>query len=181
MNKLYVLHSMRLKITWKTIYLGLYGWEDGQPILTQAELEEFICKLLAEPNSQIDPSVKLLLSFDDLEEEKRILEKLSQEENSLASIQIRKWKALLLKMILQNRNPDALQGVMELMDFWIHTAKTESCPMKMPETAQKDELDSFFSEENYDFIISQNAEWLENEIKNIRLEEESVKDITEKH
>lgn len=68
---------------------------------------------------------------------------------------------------------------MELMDFWIHTAKSESCPMKMPETAQKDELDSFFSEENYDFIISQNAEWLANEIKNIRLEEESVHDIIE--
>lgn len=51
MNKLYALHSMGLKIAWKTIYLGLYGWEDKQPILTQAELEEFIYNLLAEPNS----------------------------------------------------------------------------------------------------------------------------------
>ena len=91
---------------------------------------------------------------------------MSIDDNSIESIQCRKWKAYLLKNILNTNNQDYFQGILNFMEYWSLIGGLENCPYNNSNEGIK-LVQDYFSEDNYKYLTEQNTIWLKNEVKKI--------------
>ena len=164
MNKLNSLENMGFRISWKLISIGLYG--DGEiPIqLTHNDVLEYIDSLLMDFNEQTDTIITLICEKNSRVEFDDFLKKLANEDDSNTAIEKRKWRAYLLKTLLDTISKDCLQGMLALMEFWILMGKPDDCPFSFPIKSDSKSIQEYFSQSSYDFNVTKNREWLEREI-----------------
>lgn len=164
MNKLIVIKKMKFKITWKFIAIGLYGLNEIPPILTYDELFEYLDMLLNEaPNEKTDKIISLFCEQNDKQKVDKILRKFVVEDNSDNVIQLRKWKAFILKRLLDDSPCDVLEGLIALMDFWVSMGQPEDCPHFFPADNDKLEIEKYFTQYTYDLLLKKNRVWLNKE------------------
>ena len=117
MNKLYVLKNMGFKISWKLIAIGLLGNDEIPPSITQLNAVEYLDGLLTDINEQTDDIITLICEKDNLTEFDKVLKELTRKDAADIVIQKRKWRACLLKILIDNINKNCTQGLLELMSF----------------------------------------------------------------
>lgn len=172
MNKLNFLENMGFKISWKLIYIGLFGDDEIPVSLTHNDVIEYLDSLLTDLNEQTDNIITLICEKDDCEEDEcekfdRLLKKLANEDDSSSAIQKRKWRAYLLKNVIDNISEDWLQGLLELTEFWMSMGMLEDCPLTFPSSDNEKSVQDYYSPSSYEFNLNKNQEWLNKEILSI--------------
>lgn len=167
MNKLFFLKNMGFKISWKLITIGLFGNDEIPPLLTHNDLVEYLYSLLTDINEQTDDIITLICEEDNSTNFKSILKKLADEDVSDITIQKRKWRAFLLKNLIDNISCDCLQGLLELMEFWLSMEKPNDCPQIFPSNDNEKSVQDYFTQASYEFNLKMNRSWLDKEISTI--------------
>lgn len=164
MNKLHILENLGFKITWRLMQIGVKGSREIPAILSRAEILEYLGDLLNNIDNQTDHIISLICEDNPIEFN-TMLEKFAESDGCDISIQKRKWRAYLLKTLLDNLSRDPLQGLLDLMEFWLAMGKPDYCPHVFPtdETVKKD----YFTEATYDLLVKKNQDWLDEEISEI--------------
>ena len=167
MNKLCVLKNLGFKISWNLIAIGLYGNGEIPPLITHLDVVDYLDSLLTDINEQTDNIIALICEKEDRTNFDRLLKKLASEDNSNIVVQKRKWRAYLLKILTDNINEDGLQGLLELMEFWVSMGKPDNCPQTFPNSDNKKSIQEYFTQASYEFNLNKNREWLNEEIQSI--------------
>ncbi len=164
MNKLETLKNMGFKISWKLINIGLHGLEKIPTILTYDELLDYFNNQLTNINKETEDIITLVCTSENILKFNKLLEEFANRDESNVIIQIRKWRVYLLKNIIDNISKDYLQGLLELMEFWISMGRTEKCPHIFPDEMQKE---NYFTPNMYELLLKRNSIWLAEEIADI--------------
>lgn len=164
MNNLYIINSMGFKISWKLISIGLYGNDEIPVSLTYDDVLKYLDSLLTDIDEQTDNIIALVCEKEDSTKFDKLLKDLANNDKSNIVIEKRKWRACLLKKLIDNINEDCLQGLLELMDFWVSMGKPDNCPQTFPSTDNKSVQD-YFTQASYEFNLNKNLEWLNEEIQ----------------
>lgn len=167
MNKLYVLKSMGFKISWNLITIGLFGDDEIPASITHSDVAEYLDSLLTGVDEQTDNIVSLVCEEDSSVKFDSILRKLASEDESDIAIQKRKWRACLLKILIDNISKDCLQGLLELMEFWVSMGNPADCPQAFPNGGNKELAQDYFTQASYEFNVNKNREWLNEEVLSI--------------
>ena len=174
MNKLYILKSMGFKVTWKLMTMGLFGNNGIPPLITRADVVEYLDGLLTDINEQTDEIILLICEKDDSAKFDNIMKALAMKDAADIVIQKRKWRACLLKNVIDNISADCLQGLLELMEFWTSMGMPDDCPQTFPNRDSKESIQNYFTQASYEYNLSINREWLSEEIQSIVSLETSV-------
>ena len=164
MNKLMLISNIGFKVSWKLIYVGLYGYEEIPTVITRNDVIEYLDSLLISENDQTDDIITLIYE-EDLERFDKLLKKFALNDFSNIVLQKCKWRAFLLKELLNSISHDCLQGLLELMEFWISMGYSDSCPQYIPNNAS--ETKNYFTQEVYESMLNKNHAWLDKEILDI--------------
>lgn len=156
---------MGFKISWKLIIIGLFGDDEIPPSITHSDVVEYLDSLLIDINEQTDNIITLICEKDNSAEFDSVLKKLASEDTSDIAIQNRKWRACLLKILIENISKDCLQGLLELMEFWVSMGIPTDCPQTFP--SNKKSVQDYFTQASYEFNVNNNQEWLNEEILSI--------------
>lgn len=167
MNKLCVLKNLGFKISWNLIAIGLYGNGEIPPLITHLDVVDYLDSLLTDINEQTDNIIALICEKEDRTNFDRLFKELASEDNSNIVVQKRKWRAYLLKNLTDNINEDGLQGLLELMEFWVSMGKPDNCPQTFPNSDNKKSIQEYFTQASYEFNLNKNREWLNEEIQSI--------------
>lgn len=158
---------MGFKLSWNLIAIGLYGYEEIPVSLNYDDVFDYLDDLLVNTNEQIDTIIALVCEKEEVEKFDRLLKELASKDNSNIMIQKRKWRACLLKILINNISQDVLQGLLELMEFWISMGKPYDCPLSFPSDGSKESVQDYFTKSSYDFNLNKNIKWLNEEISTI--------------
>lgn len=172
MKVLSSLENIGFKITWKLVKIGLCGFGGNAPLLSYDEIIEFLIDCIGRNGSQTEKIIDLICENNDKKIE-YLLNMYSAMDTSIESIQLRKWKAYLLKNVLDAHSYDYFQDLLALMEFWTSKVCPEECPREFPDNTEKS-LQNYFTESNYRVLQSNCLEWLNNEIMQIRQLESDV-------
>lgn len=167
MNKLCVLKNLGFKISWNLIVIGLYGNGEIPPSITHLDVVDYLDGLVTDINEQTDNIIALICEKEDCTKFDRLLKELASKDDSNIAIQKRKWRAYLLKKLIDNINEDSLQGLLELMEFWISMGKPDNCPQTFPNSDNKKSIQEYFTQASYEFNLNKNRDWLNKEIQSI--------------
>lgn len=167
MNKLCALKNMGFKISWKLITIGLFGDDEIPPSITHSNVVEYLDSLLTGINEQTDNIIALICEKDNSTKFDSVLRKLASEDVSDIAIQKRKWRACLLKILIDNISQDYLQGLLELMEFWVSMGKPDDCPQTFPNSDNKKSVQDYFTQASYEFNVNKNRGWLNEEVLSI--------------
>lgn len=171
-NKLYVLKNMGFKISWKLIEMGLLGIDEIPPSIVHLDVVEYLDGLLTGINGQTDDIITLICERDDSTRFNILLKELASKDSADVVVQKRKWRACLLKSLIDNIDGDCLQGLLELMEFWVSMGRPSDCPQTFPSSDKKELVQEYFTQASYESNLSRNREWLDKEILSIvKLEE----------
>lgn len=157
------------RITWKFISIGLYGYKEMEQQISYDEMFEYFDMLLENESEKFDDIITLLCVKNSEFELDAIIKELASSEQSEFAFELHKWRICLLKKILDNKNEDVLQGLLELMEFWLPIKDEVECPHIFPKNdGNKDSVHKYFTETMYTYLINKNQVWIENEIERIR-------------
>ena len=167
MNKLNMLTNMGFRISWKLVNIGLYGYDEIPVLLTHDEVLEYLDMLLTDITEQTDNIISLICEKDNITEFDKLLKKFASGDSSNIIIQKRKWRAYLLKKLIDNSSEDFLQGLLELMEFWILMGKPDDCPQTFPNSNDTVSIQDYFTQSTYELLMQKNYAWLNKEISDI--------------
>lgn len=172
-NTLIEIEQLGFQVTWKFINIGLHGNAKIPVQISYDDLFEYLDNLLERNIEEIDDIISIWCERDDIIEVDKLLESLSEKEVQDAFFESRKWRAYQLKKILDNVKQDCLQGLLEMMEFWLPMKDEKECPHVFPQNSgDGSSVQQYFSQTMYDFLIQKNRIWLEKEISSI-IEKES--------
>ena len=158
---------MGFKISWNLIVIGLYGHDEIPPLITRLDIVNYLDSMLTDVDEQTDNMIALICEKDDNTKFDKLLEEFASRDNSNIDIQKRKWRAYLLKNLIDNISEDSLQGLLELMDFWVSMGIQPNCPQAFPNSNNKESIQEYFTQASYEFYLNKNREWLDEEIQNV--------------
>lgn len=167
MNNLYVLQGMGFKVPWKLIAIGLFGDGEIPPSITRSDVVEYLDCLLTAENEQTDDAISLFCEKDDTPIFDRVLKDLASRDTADSMVQKRKWRACLLKNLMEHISKDYLQGLLDLMEFWVSMGRPSDCPQTFPSQESKESTQEYFTQASYEFNVNNNQKWLRAEVESI--------------
>ncbi len=167
MNRLYLIKKIGFKVTWKLISVGLYGNREIPVLISRKDITLFLNELLMNNNACADDIIALLCEENYPTDFDVLLHKYASIDKSELPIQNRKWKACLLMEVLDAISEDHLQGILELIEFWVSMNVPNDCPQKFPIPNNKESINEYFSQESFQKLVDENRIWLEKEIADI--------------
>ena len=172
MNMLYRMKDMGFQLSWKLISMGVYGicFREGEKCispLTRADVIEYMYDRLTVIDEQTDTIIALVCQENDFDSFDKLLKQLASKDKSDSFIQKRKWRACLLKDVLDRMDDDWWDGLSEFMLFWISLmGLPEDCPLTFSD-GSKELNQSFYTKENFFAAVEINRAWLAKEIATI--------------
>ena len=172
MNPLKVLEALNLRITWKLIYIGLYGDKKIPVVLAYDDLFNYLYERLDCVSDETDRIVASICEKDSPTHVRSLLQDYCRKENSDISLQLRKWRVYLLKMVLENNIADPLQGLLEMIQFWRTIGEVANAdPFVFPDNNSVSN-GIYFSQSNYESLKRNCKIWMNQEINYIVLSEQ---------
>ena len=147
--------------------MGLFGNNEIPPLITRADVVEYLDGLLTDINEQTDGIILLICEKDNSAKFDNIMKALAKKDAADIVIQKRKWRAYLLKSVIDNISADCLQGLLELMEFWTSMGMPDDCPQTFPNRDSKESIQNYFTQTSYEYNLSINRKWLSEEIQSI--------------
>jgi len=173
MNILEKIESMGFKVTWKLIFLGLYGFEGFSASISRSELLDYLKDCLGRNNNQTNKIISLIFEMQNDEEFDLQLNTYAENDQSIDIIQCRKWKAYILKTLLDIKYEDYFQGLLTLMEFWVSVGTTNDCPYNFLRDMSKLTCE-FFTESKYQILLEKSSIWLKSEVEYILQQENEL-------
>lgn len=174
MNKLNAIEKMGLKVSWKLINIGLFGFKKIPIQLTYTDVFDYLDKRLCNQDNWVDDIIKLICEKDDEPKMRLLIQNFADEDCTDIDVQLRKWRALILKNTLNDLSVDCLQGLLQLMEFWVSMGTPKECPQEFPSTNEGLSVQNYFVQSNYKRQVENNKSWLEREMATIIAEEEKL-------
>jgi hypothetical protein len=165
----YILESYQkigFKINWSSLLIGLIGFEEMYGKISAKEIIDYVTLKISEnPNVEDDDIWELIgLTFSEKERLIEILNKLSKKEKSNIETEKRKIIVILLKNIIETKNDNYLDGIINLIEFW----SSFNFPVNSPFIVQGKNNDikpeEYYSEKNYNKMLNNHYKWIEKEI-----------------
>lgn len=158
---------MGFKTSWNLIAIGLYGDGEIPPSITPLEVVDFLNDSLTDIDEHTDKIITLICEKGNPTKFDELLKEFASKDNSNIAIQKRKWRACLLKILIDNISEDSLQGLLELIEFWVSMGKPDDCPQAFPDSNNKKSIQEYFTRASYELNLNKNREWLNKEIQSI--------------
>ena len=177
MNPLEKIDKMGLPITWKLIEIGLQGSRKIPKVLICSDVIDYLDYSLVHICPQIDKIIKLLCYREDQIKVNELIREHAEQETTNWSLQQRKWRVYLLQSCLEFLPDDCLQGLMELMEFWISMGNPKDSPLDLPTGTGILESQCYFTPSIYQMQLNKNRIWLDQEITAIQKAERLNYDI----
>lgn len=174
MNKLTAIKNMGFTTPWKLINIGLHGADEIPVALTRDEVTDYLDGSLTEVNEQTDDIISLLCETDNETKFNALLDQLANRDPSDPMIQKRKWRAYMLKTLIDNISTDPLQAIIELMEFWVSMGIPDDCPQPFPDEGDKTAIQEYFTEASAEYLLNRNRLWLKEEIASIKNAEDGT-------
>ena len=171
MNPLKKIEEMGLSVTWRLLEIGLCGSQKIPPVLMYSDIVAYLDCSLIHDCQQADRIITLLCFREETLKIKELIKEYAKQESSNLSLQQRKWRAYLLQSCLDSLSDDCLQGLMELMEFWISMDRPKESPFDFPKSTGTLIKQSYFTPSVYQIQRMKNYLWLNQEISAIQNEE----------
>lgn len=164
-----------LSINWTTVLVGLNGlgafspWPDRidqfSPFLSLDEVFEFAYERLALTSSSEETElIHLLTSLDHSTATRAsvrsILVRLSSLECNDVSIEVRKWRIVLLEELMKNLASSALYGLLQLSEFWQGFGFPSDSPHDVQGVQNNLTPDQYYRIDNFEKTIVDHNEWI---------------------
>lgn len=164
MNKLNAIENMGFKVSWKLINIGLFGFEEIPIQLTYPDVFDYLDIRLCNQDNWTDGIIMLICEKDDESKMRQLIQKFADGDCTDIDIQLRKWRAFILKNILGAISTDCLQGLLQLMEFWVSMGIPKECPQEFPSANEGLSVQNYFVQSNYKRQVENNKSWLEQEV-----------------
>lgn len=153
-----------IRISWRILLIGLEGPGKYPPLLS-------IEDVLAFANEQINISTSppecviavIVASSEGAEETRTVLRRLADEEKSDATLELRKWRLVLLKNVMAELPDDALYGLLALTEFWERFDFPLDSPHVIQGRANRISPRDYFTNDNYRYLIQKHQDWINKE------------------
>lgn len=152
--------ELRLEITWKFLYMCLCE----EQIYVESVIEYAISRIEA-GDERIEVCELAGAYADEKEYISDLLLKLGKNEEASYEFEKRKLRAILVKKVLQHKNDNYIDGLMELTDLWIDLGYPEDSPHILQGVGNDIEVNDYYSQDFYDFLYQKNVTWLDQEVK----------------
>ncbi|MBQ7599513.1 MAG: DUF2247 family protein [Clostridia bacterium] len=164
---------MGLKVSWTLIAIGLFGKDEIPQLLWREEVLDYLDSLLTDINEQTEMIITLICNKDQPEEFDSLIRKLAANDGYDIDVQKRKWRAYMLKLLVDSSSLDYFEGLMNILDFWITQMHAPNdCPLVFP--ANREEAKNFFNQASYDTCMNRCKAWLSTEISEIVMLESQI-------
>lgn len=174
MNRLNTIEDMGFKVSWKLIAIGLFGSEKIPIQLTYTDLFDYLDKRLSNDDEWVDEIIMLICERSNESAIRNLIQKFADDDCFNIEMQERKWRAFILRNILDDLSADCLQGLLQLMEFWISMEMSKECPQAFPSTNEGLSVQNYFTQSTYNQQIDNNKKWLEQEKAAIIAEESKL-------
>ena len=166
MDTIRKLKDMGFIITWKLIEIGLSGRDEIPVLLWKEDVLEYLDYLLSDINDQNDVAIELICNKEEPERFNNIIKRLAANEKSDVTIQKRKWRAYMVKSLIDNKNSDFFEGLIDLEIFWINIMHwPDDCPLSFP--INRKDVQDYYCQSSYDICVEKTRIWLKKEIPTI--------------
>lgn len=172
-NNLYQLLEFGFQIRWTTVKIGYYGYHFIPPQLTMGEICEFTAEEMMNKDCN-DLVARLACAEGDKCEFEEVLNRLVKGEDVSASIQLRKWRVLLLFRQLKKLSDDYTEGLVQLTEFWLSLGLPDDCPHIVQGRNNCLSPNQYYTKEVYTALKKKNENWLESEIADIIASEKEI-------
>jgi hypothetical protein len=165
------LRSLGLPITWATVRAGWEGIGSLGRQLTAGDVSAFSCQQLEHANADVLADIAELCAGTDEDNIDGILRRLAP---TICSLELRKWRVLLLTQVMKRLPESPVDGLAELTAFW----NALDFPGDMPHVVQGlgNELSpsEYYTQDNYRTLLDRHREWLRSEIDALATESEEL-------
>ena len=169
MIKISELEKIGLKITWKLLYLGYSGYSDFGKQISAGDIIAFAIDQLVPDNCNND-ICELASSYESEDEDiLRILHQLSMNEKSNNKFELRKSMSSIMSNALKTKDPNYIDGLMELTDLWIELGYPLDSPHVIQGRENNMSTHDYYTEENYEKLYHKNIHWLKTELAYLRM------------
>ena len=166
MTNLKEFRELGLKITWLLLFIGYKGNPVFSNELTTNQIIEY-----AIDTYSFNTTNNLLLELiieKDTEKISRLLEKLSDIEDTCFDIEYRKWRALFVSKKIAKKNSSYIDGLFELGDIWIKLGYPDDSPFVFQGRKNNILPEEYYTQQNYEILYSKHHAWLTDELKFIK-------------
>lgn len=164
MNALRELQDLGLQVGWRT---ALAGWDgpaaNGRQLDGSQVVELAVTKLAQSPALQ-GPALELAsLEGHESEDVDRLLRRLARQERSSEELELRKWRILLLRRLLDALPEDPLYAWTTLADFWHSFGNPSDCPESI-RSFEKLSPAARYTAKTRQKLLTDHQEWLAAEV-----------------
>jgi len=164
MNALRELQGLGLRVGWRT---ALIGWDgpaaNGRQIDGPQIVELAVTKLEQLPDLQGAALELASLEGHESEDVDRVLRRLAHEERSSEALELRKWRILLLRDLLDALPEDPLYAWTTLAEFWHSFGNPSDCPESI-RSFEKLSPDARYTAKTRQKLLTDHQEWLAAEL-----------------
>ena len=168
LNRIDIFKKLGIKVTWRTLLIGLMGPGKFLEQLTTQEIIDYACEFLEEENVAEDVLELISCSKEDKDEIKTILYRLIEKENTRLEEEELKWQVVLLSLCLEKLDPKAMYGMIELTEFWEKFSYPQNCPHIVQGTNNDLSPSEYYTEDFFNQTISKHREWISQQIRGLR-------------
>ena len=155
-------------ITWTVLKIGFDGSTQYYKQLSGKDIINYSINKIENGDETLE--VLLLASTNEScdGEISKLLQVLSNAENTSIDIELRKWRAIYVYSYLLEIQDDYIQGLVELGDIWAKLDFPNDSPHVFQGRKNKITPEEYYTQENYKKLLEIHKKWLEEEIIDLR-------------
>lgn len=170
-------------MNWATALVGWKGlgrfspwpdrWKEFPSLITSGQVEEHALERLEHSSDPQEVAIitTLLVAISSSETRERIEELLANlagicQHNH--SLEMRKWRAVLLEELLENIPDKPVYGLIALSEFWQGFGFPSDSPHEAQGKGSPSSPGEYYTKENFERLLKQNREWLGKESASIK-------------
>ncbi len=154
--------QLELKITWKFLYVCICE----KQMLIETVIEYAMNKI-EEGDERIEIFELAGAYIGEKEYICDLILRLGQNEESSLEFEKRKLRVILVKKVLEYKNDNYIDGLMDLTDLWIGLGYPQDSPHILQGIGNNIAIKDYYTQEYYDFLYQRNVTWLKNEVRSI--------------
>lgn len=165
MIKIQEFKKNNFKTTWKLLNIGFKGSDIFANQLYSNDILEYAIEKLE--TDECDDLVCELASeyANNTEGIDSLLKQLSRKEDTDESLELRKWRVVIVAQEITNKKDNCINGLMSLGDLWISMGYPEDSPHIFQGRENSITPEQYYTDENYCKIFEQHIAWLKKEIE----------------